>query len=104
LLGAGQQGLSVALDCVNRFQNETEERVELLKIDPEVERRQLERTPRVRAERNPDQAARTLASVRETARGESKLLPVMREALGAYCTVGEICETLRSEWGTYDQR
>jgi len=87
---------------VNAFEEESEERVELLRIDPEAERRQLERTARVRAERSPEAAAAALAAVRETARGQANLLPVMREALRARCTVGEICETLREEWGTYD--
>jgi methylmalonyl-CoA mutase, N-terminal domain len=87
---------------VNRFQEDEPERVELQRIDPDAERRQLERTARVRAERNPDEAAHALEAVRETARGEANLLPVMRDALRARCTVGEICETLRSEWGMYD--
>ena len=43
-----------------------------------------------------------LAAVRETARGDANLLPPMRDALRARCTVGEICETLREEWGMYD--
>jgi len=87
---------------VNAFREESEERVELLRIDPEAERRQLERTARVRAERNAEQAAAALAAVRETARGEANLLPPLREALRARCTVGEICEALRAEWGMYD--
>jgi methylmalonyl-CoA mutase N-terminal domain/subunit len=87
---------------VNRFQEDAGERVELYRLDPEAERRQLERTVRVRTERNADEAARALEAVREAARGETNLLPLMREALRAYCTVGEICETLRMEWGMYD--
>ena len=87
---------------VNRFQENEETEVELHRLDPEAERRQLERTARVRAERNADDAARALAAVRETARGEANLLPPMREALRVHCTVGEICETLREEWGMYD--
>jgi len=87
---------------VNRFEEEEPERVELQRIDPEAERRQLERTARVRAERNAEDAARALAVVRETARGEANLLPPMREALRARSTVGEICEALREEWGMYD--
>jgi methylmalonyl-CoA mutase, N-terminal domain len=88
---------------VNRYTDEQEQQVELQRIDPEAERRQLERTARVRAERNAGEAARALAAVRETARGEANLLPPMREALRARCTVGEICEALREEWGMYDQ-
>jgi methylmalonyl-CoA mutase N-terminal domain/subunit len=91
-----------AIVGVNRFQEGDGERVELHRLDPEAERRQLERTVRVRAERNAEEAARALEGVREATRGETNLLPPMREALRTYCTVGEICETLRAEWGMYD--
>jgi methylmalonyl-CoA mutase N-terminal domain/subunit len=87
---------------VNRFAEAEDERVELQSIDPEAERRQLERTARVRAERNAEEAERALAAVRETALGAGNLLPPMREALRARCTIGEICEALRQEWGMYD--
>jgi methylmalonyl-CoA mutase N-terminal domain/subunit len=87
---------------VNRFAEGDEEPIELHRIDPESERRQLERTARVRAERNAGEAAAALARVREAARGTENLLPPMREALRARCTVGEVCETLREEWGMYD--
>jgi methylmalonyl-CoA mutase, N-terminal domain len=91
-----------AIVGVNRFQEGDGERVELHRLDPEAERRQLERTARVRAGRNAAEAARALGVVRDAARGETNLLPPMREALRAYVTVGEICETLRAEWGMYD--
>ena len=87
---------------VNRFEEDDAERVELHRIDPESERRQLERTARVRAERDGDTAAAALAAVRATAVGDGNLLPVLRDALRAYCTIGEVCETLRAEWGMYD--
>ena len=87
---------------VNRYAEDEEERVELHRLDPESERRQVERTARVRAERNAEGALRALAAVRQAALGEGNLLPPMREALRARCTVGEICETLRAEWGMYD--
>jgi methylmalonyl-CoA mutase N-terminal domain/subunit len=87
---------------VNRFVEPEAEDVELQRIDPEAERRQLERTARVRAERNAGEAARTLEAVRDTARGDANLLPPMREALRASNTIGEICNALRDEWGLYD--
>jgi len=87
---------------VNRYADESEERVELQRIDPAAERRQLERTARVRSERDARAAERALDAVREAARGEANLLPPMRDALRALCTVGEICEALRVEWGMYD--
>ena len=56
----------------------------------------------MRAERNAEAAASALAAVRETAAGTGNLLPPLREALRARCTVGEICGALRELWGTYD--
>jgi methylmalonyl-CoA mutase, N-terminal domain len=88
---------------VNKYTEDAAERVELHRIDPAAERRQLERTARVRAERGADAATAALDAVREAARVETNLLPPMREALRALCTVGEICEVLRAEWGMYDQ-
>jgi methylmalonyl-CoA mutase, N-terminal domain len=87
---------------VNAYEEQSAERIELLRIDPAAERRQLERTARVRAERNAEEAAAAVAVVREAARAETNMLPPMREALRARCTVGEICESLREEWGMYD--
>jgi methylmalonyl-CoA mutase N-terminal domain/subunit len=87
---------------VNRFAEEEVEKVELLHVDPESERRQRERTARVREERNAEAAAATLAEVRRAAEGDANLLPPIREALRARGTVGEICGVLREVWGTYD--
>ena len=87
---------------VNKYAEADSEEIELHRLDPEAERRQLERTARVRAERNADEAEAALERVRETAHGEANLLPPMREALSARCTVGEICNVLREEFGMYD--
>jgi methylmalonyl-CoA mutase N-terminal domain/subunit len=87
---------------VNRFEEERAGRVELLRIDPEAEARQLALTARVRAERSAEAAVAALAEVRRAAEGDGNLLPPLREALRARCTVGELCEELRRLWGTYD--
>jgi methylmalonyl-CoA mutase, N-terminal domain len=87
---------------VNRYLEEESEPIELLRIDPEAERRQLERTARVRAERDAGEVVRTLDEVRRVARGTENLLPPMRDALRAQATVGEICGMLREEFGTHD--
>jgi len=89
---------------VNRFTEGDEEQIELHRLDPAGEQRQVERTARVRAERNADEAALALAAVREAARGDANLLVPMREALRARCTIGELCEELRDEFGMYDQQ
>jgi methylmalonyl-CoA mutase N-terminal domain/subunit len=87
---------------VNRYAEGEEEEIELHRLDPETERRQIERTRRVRAERDAAAAEAALRAVREAARGTANLLPSLRGALAARCTVGEICEALREEFGTYD--
>jgi methylmalonyl-CoA mutase N-terminal domain/subunit len=89
---------------VNRFTDVEEEQIELHHLDPEAERRQLERTARVRSERDAAAAEAALAEVRRVAQGEANLLAPMREALRARCTVGEICGTLREVFGTYDSQ
>src|SRR5213079_1785068 len=87
---------------VNRFTEGDEEPIELHRLDPAAEKRQLERTARVRSERNAQEADAALDAVLEVARGDGNLLVPMREALRARCTVGEICNTLRDEFGMYD--
>jgi methylmalonyl-CoA mutase, N-terminal domain len=89
---------------VNRFlEGETEE-VELHRVDPEAERRQRERTARIRAERDAVAAERAPAAVRAVSQGDANMLVPMREALRARCTIGEICGALRDVWGTYDSQ
>ena len=88
---------------VNRFvEEEGDEEIELHRLDPEAERRQVERTARVRADRDAAAAEAALGRVCDAARGADNLVPPMREALAAHCTVGEICDALRDEFGTYD--
>jgi len=87
---------------VNGYTTDSETPIELLAIDPAGEERQRERTARVRAERSPEAADEAIARVRAAARGTENLLPPMREALRARCTIGELCNVLRDEWGMYD--
>jgi methylmalonyl-CoA mutase, N-terminal domain len=87
---------------VNRYEESESEPIELHRLDPEAERRQLERTARVRAERDSGEVQAALAEVRSTAEGDGNLLPPMREALRVGGTVGEISNELRDVFGTYD--
>src|SRR5437763_6804732 len=63
---------------VNRFTEGEEEQIELYRLDPAAEQRQLERTARVRAERDAAESERALAAVRGTGRGQGNLLVPMR--------------------------
>jgi methylmalonyl-CoA mutase N-terminal domain/subunit len=87
---------------VNRFAVEGDEsEIEIHRLDPEAERRQIERTRHVRAARDDAAARAALAEVEGAARGTDNLLPPMRAALAARCTVGEVCNTLRGVFGTF---
>ncbi len=87
---------------LNAFTEAEADEIPLHRVDPEIEQRQAERTRTVRANRNASEAETALAAVRACASGEGNLLIPMRAALVASCTVGEICEVLRKEFGTYD--
>ena len=88
---------------VNAYKEAAREEIELHRLDAAGEREQVERTHRVRAERHAAAAERSLAAVRAAAHGTDNVLPPLRDALAAHCTVGEICDVLREEWGTQDR-
>jgi methylmalonyl-CoA mutase N-terminal domain/subunit len=87
---------------VNRWAEEGGEAVELLRIDPESERRQVARTQALRAARDAAAVEAALSGVARAAESDANLLPPMREALRAGATIGEVCQVLRERWGTYD--
>ncbi|MGB6772147.1 MAG: methylmalonyl-CoA mutase family protein [Candidatus Dormiibacterota bacterium] len=89
---------------VNRFQDQLPVEVPLLKVDPQLERAQRERLARHRRERSSTAVERQLARVGEVAAGDANLLPVMREALVAGATLGDICNRLRQVFGTFEPR
>jgi methylmalonyl-CoA mutase N-terminal domain/subunit len=87
---------------VNRYRSGESEQIELQRIDPGGERRQIERTERVRAERDAAAWEAAVAAVGQAAASEANVLPPMREALRVGATVGEVCSVLRETWGVYD--
>jgi methylmalonyl-CoA mutase N-terminal domain/subunit len=99
LLEAGER----VIVGVNRFaEDDAGEEIALHRLDPESERRQVERTRLVRAERDEAASSAAIHSVRTCAQGDGNLLYPMREALAARCTVGEICGALREVLGAHD--
>jgi len=66
-----------------------------------LESRQIEALGRLKANRDAGRVERQLARLREVARGDGNLLPVMIDAVKAEATLGEISDALRSVWGTY---
>ena len=84
------------------YQREDEDGgVPLHHIDRELVQRQIDRTTHYKAERASPEVDNVLARVSAAASATDNLLPVMREALLAGATLGQICNALRAEWGEY---
>ncbi len=86
---------------VNRFPVEEETPVPILRIDPEIERAQVERLRRLRARRDASRVKAALAEVERRALSDENLLPAILAAVEAYATVGEISDALRRVFGEY---
>jgi len=86
---------------VNRYQQEGEPPLQILRIPPELERKQIDRVKAVRARRDGAAAERALAGLREAAAGERNLMEPLLDAARAHCTEGEIVESLQRVFGTY---
>ncbi|MFQ5876105.1 MAG: methylmalonyl-CoA mutase [Acidobacteriota bacterium] len=89
---------------VNRYVEGDDRQVPLLRIGPEVERVQVDRLRRTRAERDAARHARALGALEADARGEENLMPAILEAVRSYASVGEICNTLKKVFGGYRER
>ena len=86
---------------LNRFTSADQAGIDILQIDPRVERQQVDRLRQLRASRS-DTAWRTaLDLVSQTARSGENLMPAIISAVEARATVGEISDTLRREFGEY---
>jgi methylmalonyl-CoA mutase N-terminal domain/subunit len=88
---------------VNRYQDERATPLPLLRIDPEVERAQVERLGKLRAQRDASRVQVALRHVQETARSEQNLMPAILEAVKAYATVGEVSDAMRKVFGEYQE-
>src|SRR5438874_118503 len=87
---------------VNRYEQEDEQPIDLLRIDPALEQKQIERVQAVRASRDSAAAEAALARLKEDAAHDDRNLmePIMA-ASRAYVTMGEMCDALREVWGTW---
>jgi methylmalonyl-CoA mutase, N-terminal domain len=87
---------------VNKFVDEGEPEVpDILRVDPESEREQVGRLTAFKAGRETELVQRRLEAIREAARGDDNLLPSLRAALKARCTLGEVCGAMRDVFGEY---
>jgi methylmalonyl-CoA mutase N-terminal domain/subunit len=87
---------------MNRYREAGDEApVEILRVDPALERAQVERVRALRARRPPEPWQRSLQALEAAARSGANLLPPMIDAVLAWATVGEIAERLRGVFGEH---
>jgi methylmalonyl-CoA mutase N-terminal domain/subunit len=86
---------------VNKYVDEELEVEDILRVDPAVERGQVERLKAFKENRDQELAKRRLEEVREAARGTDNLLPPIRAALKDSCSMGEVCGAMRDVFGEY---
>ncbi len=87
---------------VNDFISE-EKPLEILQIDETVAHRQAERLAKLRKERRQSEVERRLTALRKACEGTENLMPHIYEAVKSYATLGEICDAMRSVFGTYEE-
>jgi methylmalonyl-CoA mutase N-terminal domain/subunit len=88
---------------VNQFVAEKETSIPTMRVDPDLERAQIERVQALRARRDSTRAGATVAEVERRARSGENLMPAIAAAVEAYATVGEISDALRRVFGEYTE-
>jgi methylmalonyl-CoA mutase, N-terminal domain len=88
---------------VNRYATEDSGRIELMRIDPDVERRQVERLHSVRASRSARDWQQAIDAVRRAAQDGTNLVPLIVAAVEARATVGEISDAMRGVFGEHEE-
>jgi methylmalonyl-CoA mutase N-terminal domain/subunit len=86
---------------VNAHKIDTPIEIPILEMDPDGERKQIERLNRVRRERDNDLAQQRLNELRHVLNGSENTMPAIMNCVRAYCTVGEMCDVMREVFGVY---
>jgi methylmalonyl-CoA mutase N-terminal domain/subunit len=86
---------------VNRYVQEDERPLEILKIDAALEGEQIERVKALKGRRDSALVEAALGELKRAADSDTNLMPVLIDAARAYVTMGEICDVLRESWGVW---
>jgi len=89
---------------VNEFVNEGKVEIDLLKIDPEVERAQVRALQAMKQGRDNIRVQTTLADLKEAAQESGNLIPKIIDAVRAYATEGEMIAVLKEVFGEYQEQ
>jgi methylmalonyl-CoA mutase N-terminal domain/subunit len=85
---------------VNKFVSPSAQIPELLRVNPELERKQIERLARIKNNRDSKRVAQALKKLEDIARSQDNTMPAFIDCVEAYASVGEICDVLRKVFGT----
>jgi methylmalonyl-CoA mutase, N-terminal domain len=88
---------------VNEYVTDQVDDVEILRVDPESEREQVERLKKFKADRDAEAVSARLEDLRAVAQGDGNLLHPIRAALAEHATIGEVCGVMREEFGEYSE-
>jgi methylmalonyl-CoA mutase, N-terminal domain len=89
---------------VNQFKADEDEELPILRIDPELERKQMRRLEATRSARDDGRVESTLGELRRAAAGDGNLMHPILECARARVTVGEMIAALQEVFGTYTER
>ena len=88
---------------VNKFiEEEEEDNVDLMKVDPEVEQNQKQGLAAIKEKRDNQAVEKYLNEIREAAKNDDNLMYPIIDAVREYASLGEICGVLREEFGEYE--
>ena len=87
---------------VNRYVTEAPDNTEIFQVGPKHQEEQVAGLQKLRSERDQARTDRALDAVEAAARGGDNLMYPLKEALGAYATIGECCDRLRRVFGEYE--
>jgi methylmalonyl-CoA mutase N-terminal domain/subunit len=88
---------------VNEYVTDQIDEVEILRVDPESERQQVDRLTAFKEDRDQQAVDARLEELREVCGGNGNLLEPMRAALKERATLGEVCGVMREEFGEYSE-
>jgi methylmalonyl-CoA mutase, N-terminal domain len=86
---------------VNRYELEDEQPLEILRIDPALEQKQIDSVQAVRGRRDSAAVEQALAELKRAAEGDANLMEPIMDASRLYVTMGEMCDALRDVWGVW---
>ena len=89
---------------VNKFTTGEETQMNLLKVDPGVQKKQEDQIKALKEERDNKKVEELLGGIRQAAKGDDNLIPYITEAVKEYATLGEICDVLRDVFGEYKEQ